>query len=1082
MKKIIVFVTVVLVLGLWIVAGGSKVSQQKESMSAFMQDAPGQLTKKPEVDMEIGRVPVYFIANEGQMDERVAYYIAGKDKQIYFTQEGVTFVLGGNEGVEEKACERWIVKLDFVEADTDVYPRGEDETGAVISYFRGSPEEWRTGISAYTRVVYENLWPGIDLVYRGAEGCLKYEFVVHPGADPGMIRMMYRGANRVAVREKGELLVETPVGGFEDGRPEAYQEDELEEKVAVTIEYDLQEGEEGHYTYGFGVGEYDQSKTLILDPAVLIFCGYIGGSGEDYGNGIAVDSSGSAYITGNTTSTQTTFPETVGPHLIHNGDIDVFVAKVKVDGTNLVYCGYIGGSDEDHGNGIAVDSSGSAYITGHTYSTEAQNFPVTVGPDLTHNGNCDVFVAKVNSAGTGLIYCSYIGGSGYEYGYGIAVDGSGSAYVTGDTRSTQSSFPITVGPDLTHNGNSDVFITKVNSAGTGFAYCGYIGGSEIDSGAGIAVDSSGNVFITGHTYSTEAQNFPVTVGPDLSHNGGSSDAFIAKVKANGTGLLYCGYLGGSSSDFGCDICVDKSDSAYITGRTESTAATFPVTVGPDLTHNGTWDAFVAKVNSTGTGLIYCGYIGGISWEFVFGITADSFGSAYVTGHTFSNQTTFPVKVGPDLTHNGNSDAFIAKVEPTGVGLVYCGYLGGSGSDSGMDIVVCGVGTALVVGRTQSLQTSFPETVGPDLTHNGSTDAFVAKIHYCPVKNDFNGDGQGDILWRHYGTGANAVWCLSSTGVSAGLSQGNLQTLTLAQSQGPAQIYQEVWETGEVLNKDERVYQDVLEVNVPQEGIGGKVYWDIKEAGKILNKPGAKGIVGDVRELLKPRDHEAGVQAISILGTVFLTGVSNTNWRIEATLDLNGDGSVDILWRNYASGQNAVWFMNGSIIIEIIYLNTITDVLWRIEGAGDFNGDGNIDLLWRHYGNGQNALWYMSGATIIGAKYLEAITDVNWRIEATGDFNGDGHTDFVWRHYGSGQNALWYMSGSTHTGTVYLSTVTDVYWAIAGAGDFNGDGNTDLLWRHYVFGSNALWYMSGSTIIGSEALTLVGDLNWRIENH
>ena len=220
---------------------------------------------------------------------------------------------------------------------------------------------------------------------------------------------------------------------------------------------------------------------------------------------------------------------TVGPDLNFNsiGLSDAFVAKVNAGGTALAYCGYIGGGDDDFGNAIAVDSSGNAYVTGYTYSTQA-TFPETGGPDLTSNGLSDAFVAKVNAAGTALVYCGYIGGSNDDFGNGIAVDGSGNAYVTGITASTQATFPVTVGPDLTSNGFDDAFVAKVNAAGTALVYCGYIGGSNVDQGNGIAVDGTGNAYVTGITASTQA-TFPVTVGPDLTYNGGGVDAFVVKI-------------------------------------------------------------------------------------------------------------------------------------------------------------------------------------------------------------------------------------------------------------------------------------------------------------------------------------------------------------------------------------------------------------------------------------------------------------------------------------------------------------------------------------------------------------------------
>ncbi len=265
-------------------------------------------------------------------------------------------------------------------------------------------------------------------------------------------------------------------------------------------------------------------------------------------------------------------------------------------------------------------------------------------------------------AGTALVYCGYIGGSSDDSSWGIAVDGSGNAYVTGYTGSTEATFPEAAGPDLTYNGNYDAFVAKVNAAGTAIVYCGYIGGSGVESGNGIAVDGSGNAYVSGSTNSTEA-TFPVTVGPDLTYNGVSNDldAFVAEVNASGTALVYCGYIGGSGDDYGSGIAVDGSGNAYVTGSTTSTEATFPVTVGPDLSQNDYDDAFVAKVKAAGTALVYCGYIGGSEVEFGNGIAVDRSGNAFVTGNTASTEATFPASVGPDLTQNAGSDAFVTKI-------------------------------------------------------------------------------------------------------------------------------------------------------------------------------------------------------------------------------------------------------------------------------------------------------------------------------------------------------------------------------------------------------------------------------------
>jgi hypothetical protein len=701
-----------------------------------------------------GQLPLYFVENRGQLDARVGYCVQGRDKTLYFTSVGITFALtvpAEGENVPdarplagpEAFSQRWIVKLDFLEANPNVQPVGRGETDAVISHFTGSPEAWKMGLRTYSRVVYPDLWPGIDLEFSGTVSELKYQFIVKPGADPGMIRLAYSGATAVEVNEAGQLEASTPVGSFHDAVPYAYQEVD-EKRVEVAATYTLDEAKGETWTYGFDVGVYDPTLPLVLDPAVLLYCGYVGGSGGDYGEDIAVDDAGNAYVTGYTGSTGASFPVTVGPDTTYTGSGDVFVAKVNASGSALLYCGYIGGSGFDVGCGIDVDTWGNAYVTGYTDSTEA-SFPVTVGPGTTYNGSRDGFVAKVNTTGTALLYCGYVGGSGDDLGLGIAVDDLGNAYVSGYSGSTEVSFPVTVGPGTTHSGGVyDAFVAKVNTSGTALLYCGYVGGSSSDMAYGIDVDTWGNAYVTGSTNSTEA-SFPVTVGPDTTHNG-NSDAFVAKVNAAGTGLVYCGYVGGSGGDYGEDIAVDDWGNAYVIGFTFSGEASFPVTVGPDTTYNGSTDSFVAKVNAAGTGLVYCGYIGGGGYDIGHDIAVDDWGNAYVTGYTPSTEASFPVTVGPDLTHNGDFDAFVAKVNATGAALVYCGYVGGNSIDQGHGIAVDTRGNAYVTGYTRSTEASFPVAVGPDLTHNyGLDDAFVAKIVSVPTKGDVDLNGVIDVL-------------------------------------------------------------------------------------------------------------------------------------------------------------------------------------------------------------------------------------------------------------------------------------------------------------------------------------------------
>lgn len=636
---------------------------------------------------DAGQLPINFIENRGQLAEPISFYVLGTDTSLYFTSAGVTFVHDGST-----------VRLDFPGSDPNVRLIGETRARAVISYFVGERDDWRTGVPTYSRIRYAGLWPGIDLVYLGGAGELKYEFIVQPGADPALIRWAYQGATDVRVTEDGRLEVKTPTGSFQDAAPVAYQEHGGQRSpVAIAYAPDAQPANTGRFVVGFEVGPYDPALPLVLDPAILVHTKLFGTAGEwNLGKGIAVDATGHIYVTGSTEGRS--FPVTIGPDLTRNGVTDAFVAKLNPAGTELLYAGFIGGARNDYGTGIAVDGAGNAYVIGHTQSDEA-SFPVVGGPDLTYGGGFDAFVAKVNPAGTGLVYAGYIGGANTDGGYSIAADGAGNAYVTGETWSDQSTFPVLGGPDLTLNGRSDAFVAKLTPGGS-LSYAGYLGGAEVDAGSSIAVDARGNAYVTGSTGSSQ-DSFPVKIGPDLTHNG-SLDAFIAKVSANGDVLVYAGYVGGTAADSGSGIALDRDDNAYIVGTTSSNQISFPVRVGPDLTHNGNSDAFVARVAASGAQLLYAGYIGGAEDDVATGVAVDTSGVAHVVGHTRSTEATFPViggLGGPGLNAGGNGDGFVAQVRADGVGLLDAGFLGfAERRDEATAIAVDGTGNVYIAGR------------------------------------------------------------------------------------------------------------------------------------------------------------------------------------------------------------------------------------------------------------------------------------------------------------------------------------------------------------------------------------------------
>ena len=381
-----------------------------------------------------------------------------------------------------------------------------------------------------------------------------------------------------------------------------------------------------------------------------------------------------------------------------------------------------------------MDSSGNAHVTGITTSP---NFPTTAGALQTTfgGGQNDAFVSKLNSSGSALIYSTYLGGSDIEAGRRVALDSSDSAYVTGFTRS--SNFPITAGAlQPQSGGDADIFISKLNSSGSALIYSTYLGGnSDIDDGLAIAVDSSGNAYVSGETAS---DNFPTTAGALQTTFGGLVDAFVSKLNSCGSALIYSTYLGGGGFDLGGGIAVDSSGNAYVTGSTQS--SDFPTTAGAlqTILAGGDFDAFVSKLNSTGSALVYSTYLGGSSSDGGDGIALDSSGNAYVTGSTQSSD--FPTTAGALQTTlaGGDFDAFVSKLNSTGSALVYSTYLGGSSSDGGDGIALDSSGNAYVTGSTQS--SDFPTTAAAlqAAFAGGDDDAFVSKINFCSqpkIKND-----------------------------------------------------------------------------------------------------------------------------------------------------------------------------------------------------------------------------------------------------------------------------------------------------------------------------------------------------------
>jgi hypothetical protein len=692
----------------------SSVSAKQPAPSAAAKAAvPAAHNHPPRINF--AQLPMRFERNDGQTDPQVKFLSRGQGYTLFITPGEAVLAMRqpvkeprpglfprpdrqarANDKKKADAAKSAIVRIVLKGAASAPQIEGVDRLATGSNYFIGNdPKKWHTDVPNYAKVELKNVYPGIDLIYHGSEqGRLEYDFRLAPEADPDAIRLGFKGMKKLALDQRGDLVVSVGKSQIVEHAPDIYQEIGGN-KQTVKGRWVLR----GAHEAGFELASYDRTKPIVIDP-VLLYSTYLGGSGGDQGNAIAVDSSGNAYVTG--AAGPTDFPTLNAYQSTANGGA-AFVAKLNPSASgaaSLLYSTYLGGNGGDTGYGIAVDSSGNAYVTGTTGSfgnssctasgepgvccTGAGTGTCTAFPTLnayqsTNNaataanggggGVANAFVAKLNPSASGaasLLYSTYLGGSaGYsgDWGNGIAVDSSGDAYVTGATGSYGNSscngldtpgacctgagtgtciaFPTLNAFQSTLNGGENAFVAKLDPSASGAAsllYSTYLGGSTAEVGFGIAADPSGNAYVTG---TTESNDFPTLNAYQSTLGGEYSNAFVAKLNPGLSGmasLLYSTYLGGDYYDMGYGIAVDSSANAYVTGSAAST--NFPTLNAYQSTNNDTeyGNAFVAKLNPAASGaasLLYSSYLGGSGSDGGNGIAVDSSGNAYVTGTTGS---------------------------------------------------------------------------------------------------------------------------------------------------------------------------------------------------------------------------------------------------------------------------------------------------------------------------------------------------------------------------------------------------------------------------------------------------------------
>lgn len=679
------------------------------------------------VEVDMSRIPLVFIENQGQKGAEVLYHADAAGHSIYFTRDAVVCAEGGT-GSDPGST----VQITVVGQDTGVLVQGQDLLPGTANFIIGNDHsKWVSSVPTYGSVRYGSILPGVDIVYYGTQGVLKRDIILAPGSDPARVVFRYSGQDSISLGEDGALLVETPSGLLVETAPVCYQVIDGRD-VPVACRYVIL----GESLVGFSTGAFDPGYSLVIDP-FLDFSTYLGGAWEDMGYAVAVDPAGSTYVTGGTRSTDFPIPASMpAPYQeVNNGNEDVFVTKFEPQGTVLNYTTYIGGKNDDCGQGIAVNASGYAFVTGYTIS---ENYPVTAGafqpvksPGCSMCTDADAFITVLDPYGTGAILSSFLGGNMTDIGLAIALNGSGDPVLTGYTGSRD--FPNVSAVDPVLNGTTDAFVTgiSVNGGSSSIGFSTFLGGKNEDQGYGIAIrNSTGNIYVTGMTRSSDFPNLTAY----RAVLGGSQDAFITQYSPDGSSMVSSTFLGGLGQEAGQGIAVDDGGYVYITGYTQSEE--FPVLHPYQANKNGLQDAFLTRFNPLMNTLNFSTYFGGTSTDTGMGIAVDDLGYPYITGYTDSiNFPTTANALYKNLNHY-TYDAFVTRFYPNGTALMFSTYLGGELADYGRGIAVLG-GNATVTGWTESAHFPVKNAVQPDF--HLVSDVFVARIASIPPVANFTGE-------------------------------------------------------------------------------------------------------------------------------------------------------------------------------------------------------------------------------------------------------------------------------------------------------------------------------------------------------
>lgn len=663
------------------------------------------------------------IPNHGQFAAPVQFCLPSKDQNIYFHEQGWTVVK--TDGTE--------FPFYFTSFGNPLHWVGDQPHPTKVSYCSGAAEDWLLQLPTWNSLSAE-LQQGVVLRVSSETQRFKFYLEVAPGIRADDILLSFPDVDGVGIDEGGALTIHAAGHQLVDAAPVAWQTIN-QRRHMVEAHWKLA----GERTARFEVGEYDPTLPLVIDPEMLLLCGFIGGSLEEEGRGIGVDQHGNLFVTGLTHSNdmplQNAWQNTFG-----GGTQDVWVAKVTAD-HNIAFLTYLGGDSQDLPYDLSVDPAGNAYIAGGTASS---NFPYLNGPGFGQQGVLDCFVTKLDSNGI-PIYSGTFGGTAFDSLRGNYADADGFHYVIGRSFTADGSFPVVNGPSLTHSlGTSDVIVAKISQDGSTLLFSGFIGGGNIDYGRDIIADADGFVHACGWTNSNEV-TFPLQTGPSLTYQGGEKDwgvgwqqygeAFVCKLSPDGTQYSYIGYIGGAGADAAFSIALDEQGRAIVGGHTTSDENTFPVAVGPSLTYVGNHredtnpfgDIWVGRVKADGSGMDFCGYVGGHGSDRAWRLARSPIdGAIYLAGVTFSDFREMPQSDhGPYPYSIGLGDGFLTRVQADGRWVDYTTFFASDGLEMVRDVAIGPDNSVHVVGWTQS-QNYFP-VVDNSWSFGGIQDAFVASV-------------------------------------------------------------------------------------------------------------------------------------------------------------------------------------------------------------------------------------------------------------------------------------------------------------------------------------------------------------------